>query len=304
MAPGKDPEVQARTARFDALPRSGPAANASGEADFLGEKEFELARRLIGEYAGINLSAHKRNMVHNRLLKRLRALGMGSFSAYLSVVEAGSTGEREAFVNALTTNLTAFFREPHHFELLRQRAQAHVLAGAAAGKRHAPMRIWSSACSTGEEAWSIAMTLREVACAGDILATDIDTEVLQTASSGVYSLERVSGLEPKSLRDHFLRGAGLNQGWVRVRPELHTMVKFMQLNLQSSVWPAQERFDVIFCRNVVIYFDRESQKKLLARFADLLRPGGLLLVGHAESFPAGHPGFRSCGRTAHERVAG
>jgi chemotaxis protein methyltransferase CheR len=254
-------------------------------------------RDLIAQYAGIKLTAQKRNMVYNRLLRRLRARGAASFEAYLHLVQAEGSGEREAFVNALTTNLTAFFREPHHFELLA----AHARARARPGVR--PLRVWSSACSTGEEAWSAAMVLREAGCAGEVLGTDIDTEVLNTAQAGVYRMERAAALPPERLRRHFLRGTGANEGLVSVRPELRSMARFAQLNLQSPAWPAMERFDVIFCRNVVIYFDREFQKKLLTRLADLLVPGGLLMVGHSESFPAAHPGFRSVGRTAYERLA-
>jgi chemotaxis protein methyltransferase CheR len=270
----------------------------AGAASLLGDTEFAAVRRLIAEYAGIKLSTQKRNMVYNRLLRRLRARGLASFADYLQLVQREGSDEREAFVNALTTNLTAFFREPHHFELLAQRAQEH------ARRRGAPLRCWSSACSTGEEAWSIAMVLREAGCPGEVLGTDIDTEVLNTAQAGVYRLERTAALPPERLRRHFLRGTGRNEGLASVRPELRSLVRFAQLNLQSPVWPAQQPFDVIFCRNVVIYFDRESQKKLLGRLAGLLVPGGLLVVGHSESFPAAHPGFRSCGRTAYERVAG
>jgi chemotaxis protein methyltransferase CheR len=282
-------------------PLVGPqlAAHAGGSALQLNDRDFSLARELIGQYAGIKLSAQKRNMVYNRLSRRLRAQGIGSFGAYLELVQADCGGEREAFINALTTNLTAFFREPHHFDLLAARA--------AARGRHAraPLRIWSSACSTGEEAWSIAMVLQEAGCAGDIRATDIDSEVLRTASAGLYRDERVADLEPQRLKKHFLRGTGGNQGWVSIRPELRAMTRFSQFNLQAGgAWPTQERFDVIFCRNVVIYFDREDQKRLAARFADMLMPGGLLVVGHSESFPAGHPAFRSCGRTAYERLPG
>jgi len=266
------------------------------DARLLGEQEFALARRLISEYAGIKLSDHKRYMVHNRLSRRLRARGLESFADYLQLVQSDTAGEREAFVNALTTNLTAFFREPHHFELLRARAQAHR------ERERRAMRVWCSACATGEEAWSVAMTLREAGCPGDILATDIDTEALAVASAGVYAMERIDTLPAKRLRAHWLRGAGANAGWASVRPELAAMVRFMQLNLQAPQWPAMEPFDAIVCRNVVIYFDREAQRKLLARFAALLRPHGLLAVGHAESFPATHPAFRPCGRTAYEYV--
>jgi chemotaxis protein methyltransferase CheR len=269
----------------------------AGEAALLlNDRDFGQVRHLIAEYAGIKLSAQKRNMVYNRLLRRLRARGVASFRDYLELVQCDGSDEREAFVNALTTNLTAFFREPHHFDVLLARAQER------AGKRGAPLRCWSSACSTGEEAWSTAMVLREADCAGEVLGTDIDTDVLNTAQAGVYRSERTASLPPERLRRHFLRGTGNNEGLVSVRPELRAMVRFGQLNLQSPAWPAMERFDVIFCRNVVIYFDREFQRKLLHRFADLLVPGGLLMVGHSESFPAAHPGFRSCGRTAYERV--
>jgi chemotaxis protein methyltransferase CheR len=266
----------------------------SGETQtVLGDKEFALARRLIAEYAGIRLSDHKLYMVHNRLSRRLRALGLKSFADYLDLVQSDPGGEREAFVNALTTNLTAFFREPHHFEMLRARAQAHR------ERERRPMRVWCSACSTGEEAWSIAMTLREAECAGEVLASDIDTDALETAAAGVYPAERVADLAPQRLRPHLLRGAGDNEGWVTVRPELRGLVKFMQLNLQKE-WPALDPFDAIFCRNVVIYFDRDAQRRLLERFTGVLRPHALLAVGHAESFPATHPSFRPCGRTAYE----
>lgn len=273
-----------------------PAASDAGA--LLGETEFALACRLIAEYAGIKLSPHKRYMVHNRLTRRLRARGLRSFADYLALVQAEPGGEREAFVNALTTNLTSFFREPHHFELLHARALAHR------AREQRPMRIWCSASSTGEEAWSLAMTMREAACPADILATDIDTEALATASAGLYPLERVGALSAQRMRAHWLRGVGANAGWASVRPELRALVRFMPLNLQSDKWPAMEPFDVIFCRNVVIYFDRDAQRKLLGRFAGVLRPGALLAVGHAESFPATHPAFRACGRTAYEYRAG
>ena len=265
-------------------------------ASMLSERDFSTVRELIAQYAGIKLSPQKRNMVYNRLQRRLRARGLGNFGDYLALVQREGSDEREAFVNALTTNLTAFFREPHHFDMLLERARAQVQ------QRGAPLRCWSSACSTGEEAWSIAMVLREAQCPGSVLGTDIDTDVLHTAQSGIYRMDRTSTLSPERLRRHFLRGSGANEGLVSVRPELRSLVQFSQLNLQSPVWPAHERYDVIFCRNVVIYFDREVQKKLLARFADLLVPGGLLMVGHSESFPSTHAGFRSCGRTAYERV--
>ena len=278
------------------------AAAASALPDFafdhaawlLDDRDFAAVRQLIADYAGIKLGANKRSMVYNRLLRRLRAHGMASFGEYLQLVQRDASDERQAFVNALTTNLTAFFREPQHFELLLGYAQQRARRGRA-------VRCWTNACSTGEEAWSIAMVLREANCPGKVLATDIDTEVLRAAQTGVYRIERTATLSPERLRRHFLRGTGANEGLVSVRPELRSLVRFEQLNLHAAAWPAQEPFDAIFCRNVAIYFDRELQQRLLSRFAQLLVPGGLLVVGHAESFPAGHPGFRSCGRTAYQR---
>lgn len=261
----------------------------------LKEADFALACRLIGQYAGIRLSPHKRYMVYNRLVRRLRARGMTDFGEYLQLVQADVTGERAAFVNALTTNLTSFFREPHHFEMLAERAKLH-------SRERRPLRVWSCACSTGEEPWSMAMALREAGCDAQVLASDIDTDALGTAAAGVYPAERVAGLPVQRLHAHFLRGTGANEGWVTIRPQLRGMVKFTPLNLQSAHWPAMEPFDVIFCRNVAIYFDRDAQKKLLDRFARMLRPRGLLAVGHAESFPATSRAFRSCGRTAYEYV--
>jgi len=263
----------------------------------LEDAEFDLASRLIRAYAGIKLSPHKRVMVHNRLSREVRRRGLRTFSEYLALVESDVEGERETFINALTTNLTAFFREPHHFDMLRARA-AHKAATAAS-----PFRVWSSACSTGEEAWSIAMTLREAGCAAQVLATDIDTSALATAQAGLYRTERAAAVPAQQLRMHFLRGTGPNEGWLSIRPELRGLVTFRQLNLQAAGWPELGSFDAIFCRNVVIYFDRSTQARLIDRFASLLRPGGMLAVGHAESFPAGNRRFRSCGRTAYELVA-
>lgn len=264
----------------------------------LTDRDFSRVRRLIYDYAGIKLSDQKRNMVYNRLVRRLRSHGGMDFARYLDLVQEEDSGEREAFVNALTTNLTSFFRESHHFDLLAAWAAERAKAGSA------PLRIWSSGCSTGEEPWSIAMVLRETGSPAQVLATDIDSEVLRTGHAGVYPVEKAESLPTARLRRHFLRGVGANEGLMAVRPELRSMVRFAQLNLQAPEWPIGERFDAIFCRNVVIYFEREAQLRLAARFATLLAPGGLLLVGHSESFPSGHSAFRSCGRTAYERRTG
>ena len=278
-----------------------PAANnfsAQREYPF-SPGDFRRVRDLIAKLAGIALAEHKENMVYNRLARRLRSTGIGSFGEYLDLVEQAEAEERGHFVNALTTNLTSFFREGHHFEMLG--------AYAAARRRTAPgggrLRVWSSACSTGEEPYSAAIVLREADAPADIIATDIDTEVLRRAQRGNYALDAVDSMSPERLRRFFLKGVGQNEGRIMVRPELQAMVRFSPCNLQGDNWPAGELFDVIFCRNVMIYFSRESQRQVLERFIRVLRPGGLLFVGHSESYATGHAALRNCGKTAYERRA-
>jgi len=253
-------------------------------------EDFGRVRHLIAAYAGISLHERKENMVYNRLSRRLRAIGLSSFRDYLDRVEAPGSAEKERFVNALTTNLTAFFREPHHFESLRAMAAYHK-----------GLRIWSSACSTGEEAYSAAMTLREQGCDAEILASDVDTEALGTGRAAVYPLAALERIDPQRVRQHFLKGTGANASHAMVRPELRAMVKFAPRNLLAPAWPANEKFDAIFCRNVMIYFNRETQMRLLDRFAAVLQPGAILFLGHSESCAVGHPAFRPAGKTTFAR---
>jgi chemotaxis protein methyltransferase CheR len=217
--------------------------------------DFERVRKLIYARAGISLNATKQNMVYSRLSRRLRALDMDSFSAYLDGLEAGESHEWQEFVNALTTNLTSFFREAHHFPVLHERV-------AAIGRE--PLRIWCAAASTGEEPYSIAMTATEARPVGAprplILATDIDTNVLATARRGVYREDALKNVSPEQRRRFFLRGRDANAGMVRVRPELSALIEFKPLNLLSPKWPMSEPFDIIFCRNVMIYFDKPTQR--------------------------------------------
>jgi chemotaxis protein methyltransferase CheR len=259
-------------------------------------QDFGRVRELISAYAGISLHERKQNMVYNRLSRRLRATGTPTFGEYLDWVEQPESEERERFVNALTTNLTAFFREPHHFEMLAARGKE-----AAKAQKGARLRVWSSACSTGEEAYSAAIALDEAGCRGEVLASDIDTEALATARSGIYRLAALEPFSAEQMRRHFLKGTGANASQARVRPELREAVKFVFRNLLAPDWPASERFDAVFCRNVMIYFDRPTQLQLLGRLAEALRPGGLLFLGHSESCAAGHAAFRACGKTAYER---
>jgi chemotaxis protein methyltransferase CheR len=272
------------------------AVNSPVRPDFiLTDSDFSKIRLLIYQRAGIALGEHKRQMVYSRLARRLRKLKLKAFSAYLDLLQADPNGDEwQLFVNALTTNLTAFFREPHHFPLLAEHARA---CGPV-------MTVWCSAASTGEEPYSIAMTLIEAlgsqASQARVLATDIDTHVLAVGAEGIFSSEQVSKLSTERLKHFFLRGAGAQAGKVRVRPEVAAMVRFEQLNLLSPSWALKEPFDAIFCRNVMIYFDRETQEKILRKFAPLMKPHGLLFAGHSENFSFAHQLFRLRGKTVYE----
>jgi chemotaxis protein methyltransferase CheR len=285
---------------FDVAPLADALSETGREYPFTGA-DFERVRRLIYRCAGINLNPTKQHMVYSRLSRRLRALSIDSFAGYLDRLENdGNFGERERqqFVNALTTNLTSFFREAHHFETL-----AEFLPGCT------NPRVWCAAASTGEEPYSILMTLVETLGPGTsarLMATDIDTNVLEVAKSGIYSLEAARACGEERLRRFFHRGAGANAGKVRVKPELAKMVEFTPLNLLDESWPRLRQFastlDVVFCRNVMIYFDKSTQRTILGRIAEVLRPGGLLLVGHSENFTDCRASFALRGKTVYQRV--
>ena len=270
------------------------------ERDFaFTEADFCRIRALIHRRAGISLSDHKRDMVYSRLSRRLRARGITSFAHYLELLEGeGDPGEWEAFTNALTTNLTSFFREAHHFPILAQFVAS----------RRGPVSIWSAASSTGEEPYSIAITLAEALGAGvrqaSVFASDIDTQVLAKAEAGVYSLDQVKGLTPERLKQFFLKGTGAHAGYVKVRPELRAMLGFGRVNLHDAQWSVDGPFDAIFCRNVMIYFDKPTQSRILAQFAPKLKPGGLLFAGHSENFSYVSRSFRLRGQTVYELVDG
>ena len=249
------------------------------EYDFT-QQEFTRIQEIIYERAGISLSSSKQNMVYSRLAKRLRANNLTSFKDYLSLLDQGDSAEWEAFTNSLTTNLTAFFREEHHFPILERHVEKR-------GDQQKIM-LWCSAASTGEEAYSMAMavmqTFDSLTPPVRILATDLDTNVLATAEQGVYSMERLKDLPPKLLKKFFLKGKGQQVGSARVRQELRDMITFRQLNLLDERWPIRGPFDTIFCRNVMIYFDKSTQYKILKKFSPLLATDGLLFAGHSESF--------------------
>jgi len=260
------------------------------------EKDFERVCHLIYEHAGIALKPSKQDMVYSRLARRLRANGIDNFRDYLVLLESDDKIEWQAFVNSLTTNLTSFFREPHHFPLLAELALRQ--------KGRHPLSLWCSAASTGEEPYSMAMTMVDAfgsfTAPVSIVATDVDTNVLAKAEEGVYPVERIEKLAPDVVKRFFLKGTGAQSGFVRVRPELRAMITFRQLNLLGNDWPIRGPLDAIFCRNVMIYFDKETQLKILQRFAPLLQPGGLLFAGHSENFHNAVHLFRLRGKTVYE----
>ncbi|SHM11702.1 chemotaxis protein methyltransferase CheR [Halomonas cupida] len=272
-----------------------PIANMARDL-VLTERDLNRVRTLIHQRAGIVLAEHKREMIYSRLSKRLRHYGMTRFADYLEYLERHpQSDEWQAFTNALTTNLTAFFREAHHFPLLAE----HVR------QRTGRIRVWSSAASTGEEPWSIAMTLADTlggAAANrfEVIATDIDTDALDSAQRGVYDVEQVGRLDDDLVRRHFLRGRGQQQGLARIQPELAARVQFEPLNLLAPKWPLKGRFDAIFCRNIMIYFDKPTQQKILERFVPFLQPDGLLFAGHSENFAWLSNSYRLRGKTVYQ----
>jgi len=263
--------------------------------------DFERVRQLIYQHAGISLAPVKKDMVYSRLARRLRANNYTTFAQYLAHLERNDEAEWETFINSLTTNLTSFFREAHHFEILTKHLQK---IGGTHGK---PIRIWCSAASTGEEPYTLAMTACEafdsMTPPVSIVASDIDTNVLATASKGIYSSERVEKLATERLRRFFFKGTGSHAGFVRVRPELQKMITFTRVNLLDAHWPnVPGPIDVMFCRNVMIYFDKPTQYQILKKFSPLLREDGLLFAGHSESFMHAVDLFRPLGRTVYERA--
>lgn len=261
-------------------------------------RDFDRVRTLIHKRAGIALAETKQEMVYSRLARRLRATGIASFVSYLDKLEEGSDADEwEAFTNALTTNLTSFFREAHHFPILA----AHLK------KIKEPIEIWCSAASTGEEPYSIAIAACEafntLTPPVRIIATDIDTNVLHTAANGVYSIDRLDKMPAERVKRFFLRGKGAREGQVRIRPELRQMITFKQLNLLADNWGVTSQFDAIFCRNVMIYFDKPTQGKILNRFAPLMKSDGLLFAGHSENFLYVSDAFKLRGKTVYELEA-
>ena len=270
---------------------------ASNDREFhFTDKDFESVCKLIYSHAGIALNASKKDMVYSRLARRLRATGLNTFREYLLLLESDDHAEWQAFTNALTTNLTSFFREQHHFPILAEHVRKY--------KGRHPINLWCSAASTGEEPYSMAMTMVDLFNSYtppvQIIATDLDTNVLAKAEAGVYPMERLEKLPADTVKRFFLKGTGAQEGYARVRPELRDMITFRQINLLHDNWPLRPPFDAIFCRNVMIYFDKQTQLRILQKFVPLLRPEGLLFAGHSESFHHAAAHFKLMGHTVYQ----
>jgi chemotaxis protein methyltransferase CheR len=287
-----------------ALPDSGVAA-ADPQREFAFSKgDFEFLAALAYERAGISLSQSKRNLVYGRLSRRLRALGLSSFSAYREYLEEDGS-EIERFINSISTNHTKFFRESHHFTHFRS-SVAQTFAQQDQKRAVRRLRVWSAGCSTGEEPYTIAVVLRrEIADMArqdvKILATDIDTDVLAKASRGEYSADALENI-PDPFCRYFQPVEEGNTATIRVAPDVRSLITFRPLNLVEA-WPMKGPFDAIFCRNVMIYFDAPTKSKLIERFIRLIKPGGFLYIGHSESLLGSHPGLHLMGRTIYRRDA-
>jgi len=283
---------------------SGDAAETGHRREFeLGDEEFRFLASFMSRETGIVLSDHKRQMVCGRLVKRLRSLHMRSFAEYCELLQGpGAAAEVENLVNAITTNITNFFREPHHFDFLKNSVLVPRLAER---PRRPRIRIWSAGCSSGEEPYSIAMTLADVIKQGEgwdalILATDIDTNVLRRGEAGIYPAEAMNNV-PETYRKRFVRRLAGETDKVQMAEELRNLIRFRRLNLHET-WPMKGLFDVIFCRNVAIYFDKPTQRKLFNRYADHLQMGGYLYLGHAESLIGVTDRFEVADKTVYRRI--
>ncbi len=261
------------------------------------DDDFARVQSLIYKRAGISLQDGKHAMVYSRLSRRLRDTGYQSFREYLGWLEKSEGPEWQEFINALTTNLTSFFREHHHFEIF-----AGLLKSKGAGTA---WNVWCNAASTGEEPYSIVMTAVESLGPNPhfkLTASDIDSKVLASAARGVYRVDGLKGVSQSQMQRFFMRGKGENEGMARVKPELQKMIDFISVNLIRDDWPFRDPFDVVFCRNVMIYFDAPTQRKVLERIHRVMKPGGMLFVGHAENFSESRDLFVLRGKTVYERV--
>ncbi|MBA6337111.1 MULTISPECIES: protein-glutamate O-methyltransferase CheR [unclassified Colwellia] len=261
---------------------------------------FDYLCQFVYDTAGIVLNASKKEMVYRRLTRIIRERKLPSFTAYCNLLKADTEKEQDYFINAITTNLTSFFREQHHFDYMTQDELPKLLGNRLSHDKR--LRIWSSASSTGEEPYSIAITVLEAMKSQlsqwdvKILATDIDSNVLAVAKEGTYDERRIEDVPRKFKEKYFTKGIGINESKVKVGKQLQALITFKKLNLLHE-WPMKGPFDIIFCRNVIIYFDKKTQQELFARYYEMLAPGGLLILGHSENLGQYQQHFESVGRT-------
>jgi chemotaxis protein methyltransferase CheR len=279
----------------------GVAAGAGGWQ--LGDSEFAFLSDFVYRHCGIVLGEHKRQLVQGRLLRRLRALDLDGFDAYVDLLRTDPDSELGELASAISTNVTSFFREMHHYDLLVEQLLPRWLEEKKNGGR---LRIWSAGCSTGEEPYALAMVLAEALersgskVDARILATDLSPQALETARAGTYPLDRMGGVSEARRNRWFQRGEGAYEGLARVHPRLRELVTIQPLNLLHD-WPMRGPFDAIFCRNVVIYFDKPTKQRLFERYAGLLEQGGYLFLGHSESMYGLSDSFELVGRTVYRK---
>lgn len=279
-----------------------PASVTSYSSEQLSEADFRYIKGLIDEHAGIQITEQKRSMVLGRLAKRVRTLQLPSITAYCDLLRKAPERELSELISALTTNVTAFFRESHHFSFLAERIIPDLLLRNRSTRR---IRIWSAGCSSGEEPYSIAMTVLEALPAGQswdfkVLATDLDQQIIEIGREGLYRREKLDPIPVQRRRRWFRGGSGLQADRVWVGEELREHVRFVPLNLMGH-WPMKGPFDVIFCRNVIIYFDKSRKERLIGRFANMLPAGGHLFIGHSESLHGLTDQFRPIGKTIYRK---
>ncbi|MDY6920648.1 MAG: protein-glutamate O-methyltransferase [Pseudomonadota bacterium] len=286
---------------MDAIKDSGKGDNSFILREFpMTDGDFAQIQQLAKLRTGIELGEHKKEMIYSRIVRRIRTLRLGDFHSYLEYLEANPEAELTNFINAITTNLTSFFRESHHFDYLKNQVVPELLARKKASGR---VRIWSAGCSTGEEPYSIAMTIQGQLdrerwdC--KILATDLDTNVLAHGKAGIYAQDRIGNMDPELVRRFFNEAGPSSRA---VKESLKQLIRFNQLNLLGD-WPMKGRFDVIFCRNVVIYFSKDTQRQLFDRFANIIEPEGYMFIGHSESLHGVTNRFESVGRTIYRKLA-
>ena len=289
---------------MNALVNNGDAVVLAGATGpNLAEKEFGFLREFVLQQCGISLGDHKRQLVQGRLLRRLRALNLPGFEAYCDLLRRDPESELGELASCISTNVTSFFREMHHYDMLVDELLPRWLAEKRGGGR---LRIWSAGCSTGEEPYAIAMVLAEaiertgIQIDAKILATDLSPQALEAARKGVYPVDRLGGVSDARRKRWFLRGEGSFDGFVQVHPRLRELVAIQPLNLLHE-WPMHGKFDAIFCRNVVIYFDKPTKQRLFSRYAGMLESRGYLFLGHSESMYGLSEDFDLIGRTVYRK---